>query len=97
MHRLYIIARKEGEFVYKASPQRSCTCFNISAVCDLAMDIGPCDAVFPSWFFNSESGECEMFNYGGCGGNENRFDSLQACQSRCDNDGMFQFATGALV
>lgn len=30
---------------------------------------------------------CEHFNYGGCGGNGNRFTSLQRCKRRCDPTG----------
>ena len=58
-------------------------------VCDLPMVVGPCDAAIPSWFYNSESGECEIFTYGGCGGNDNRFDTRQACEAQCDDDGKF--------
>ena len=55
-------------------------------VCSLPMVVGPCEALFPSWFYNSDSEECESFNYGGCEGNGNRFDSLEACESTCDDD-----------
>lgn len=52
--------------------------------CSQAVDIGTCDSVVPSWFYNSTSGECEMFNYGGCGGNENRFETERECQAECE-------------
>lgn len=52
--------------------------------CSQAVDIGPCDSVVPSWFYNSTSGECEMFNYGGCEGNENRFETERECQAECE-------------
>ena len=52
-------------------------------VCDQPMVVGPCEAEIPSWYYNSESGECEMFTYGGCGGNNNRFATQEACQLRC--------------
>ena len=48
--------------------------------------IGVCDALFPSYFFNSSSGMCEQFNYGGCGGNENRFSSGLECLQACSPD-----------
>ena len=79
-------------------PQKVCVFFHlltclhyncVSTVCDLPMDMGVCLAYFPSWFHNSTSGECEMFTYGGCGGNGNRFQTLKACQARCDDDGEF--------
>ena len=58
-------------------------------VCDQPMVVGPCEAAIPSWYYNSESGECEMFTYGGCGGNDNRFATREACQARC-GDRKFQ-------
>ena len=54
--------------------------------CNLPMVVGPCDAVVPSWFYNSTSGDCERFNYGGCEGNDNRFSNLRVCQAVCNDD-----------
>ncbi|CAG5114945.1 unnamed protein product, partial [Candidula unifasciata] len=44
---------------------------------------GMCLAYFPRYFYNSTSKECEFFVFGGCGGNENRFDNITACQTEC--------------
>ena len=33
-------------------------------VCSLPPDPGPCDGVCPRWFFNAETGKCEMFIWG---------------------------------
>jgi hypothetical protein len=40
---------------------------------------GDCRAYIPSFFYNSESGVCEDFVYGGCGGNLNNFPTLKDC------------------
>lgn len=40
-------------------------------------------AIMPSYFHNSATGKCEEFNYGGCGGNENRFNSKAKCEEFC--------------
>ncbi|HWA73553.1 MAG TPA: BPTI/Kunitz domain-containing protein [Polyangiaceae bacterium] len=55
----------------------------ISKVCDLPQAAGNCDAYFPKYWYNKNTGQCESFIYGGCGGNENRFDTLEACRSAC--------------
>ncbi|KAK0041839.1 serine protease inhibitor-1, partial [Biomphalaria pfeifferi] len=46
-------------------------------------DPGPCLAYFPRYFFNSKSGICEQFIYGGCRGNANRFQTKEACTQLC--------------
>ncbi|KAH8283187.1 hypothetical protein KR054_012638 [Drosophila jambulina] len=42
-----------------------------------------CEAYIPSWTYDSANGECVKFIYGGCGGNDNRFDSKENCEKRC--------------
>ncbi|KAH7943873.1 hypothetical protein HPB52_012031 [Rhipicephalus sanguineus] len=37
----------------------------------------------PMYYYRKETKKCEMFVYGGCGGNENRFDTQKACQEKC--------------
>ena len=51
--------------------------------CKLPKVVGPCDAAVPAWWHNAATGVCEPFIYGGCQGNANRFDSLEACQRIC--------------
>lgn len=54
-------------------------------------DIGAyvrCSEHIPSWYFNSESGDCEEFIYGGCGGNANRFETKKICENRCLSDSL---------
>eukprot|EP00051_Salpingoeca_urceolata_P017573 m.241086 g.241086 ORF g.241086 m.241086 type:complete len:2387 (+) comp18994_c0_seq2:73-7233(+) len=53
-------------------------------VCALPLVVGPCDAAIPRWHYNAETDRCEEFVYGGCGGNENNFATLEACEQRCD-------------
>lgn len=54
-------------------------------VCALPKDSGPChsDASIRRWYFNSKTKKCEQFKYGGCGGNENNFDSKELCEHAC--------------
>lgn len=52
-------------------------------MCGLEVDPGPCRASIPAWYFNSQSGRCEAFSYGGCDGNANRFYSEEQCERQC--------------
>ncbi|HEU5075943.1 MAG TPA: BPTI/Kunitz domain-containing protein [Polyangiaceae bacterium] len=54
--------------------------------CLLPLQSGNCDAYFEAYGYNVETGHCEQFIYGGCGGNANRFESLAECQAVCDPD-----------
>ena len=53
------------------------------AYCQLPPVGGLCEAYFPSFFYNSTSSKCESFVYGGCGGNDNRFDTKDSCMESC--------------
>lgn len=55
------------------------------AHCLVAPDAGPCRAMVESYYYNTRLGVCEMFLYGGCGGNPNRFSSIQECENKCNN------------
>ncbi len=49
------------------------SCFLLQPdICKLEPEVGLCRAYIPSYFYNSTSGTCERFIYGGCGGNDNR-------------------------
>uniref|UniRef100_A0A8B9EB09 Tissue factor pathway inhibitor n=1 Tax=Anser cygnoides TaxID=8845 RepID=A0A8B9EB09_ANSCY len=45
-------------------------------------DEGPCKAIHIRYYFNIQSRECEIFEYGGCHGNENNFLTLEECQNK---------------
>ena len=46
-------------------------------------EIGECRAALPRWYYNINSGKCEQFIYGGCGGNENNFGTNDECEGNC--------------
>ncbi|XP_069957540.1 kielin/chordin-like protein isoform X2 [Cherax quadricarinatus] len=51
--------------------------------CFLKADSGHCFGYFIKFTYNSASRQCKEFVYGGCGGNRNRFETLQECQTTC--------------
>ena len=51
--------------------------------CQKPIVTGPCRASIPSWGYNTTTGQCEKFTYGGCLGNENRFCSQEECEYVC--------------
>ena len=55
--------------------------------CQLPILGGSCMAYFPSYGYSAETGRCESFVYGGCDGNDNRFETLDECLAACDPNG----------
>lgn len=45
---------------------------------------GMCRANMPRYFYNSSTKNCQLFRYGGCGGNRNNFQSFKDCMRNCD-------------
>lgn len=46
-------------------------------------DRGNCSNMSSKYFYDRQDGVCKQFMYGGCGGNDNRFDSKQECERQC--------------
>ncbi|ULT92782.1 hypothetical protein L3Y34_010106 [Caenorhabditis briggsae] len=57
--------------------------FDGRIVCAMPPDAGVCTNLVPRWFFNSQTGQCEQFSYGSCGGNENNFFDRNTCERKC--------------
>jgi hypothetical protein len=56
--------------------------FTPPARCALPFVVGPCEAAIRVWA--SVNGACSEQIYGGCGGNENRFNTLEECLATCE-------------
>ncbi|XP_029984267.1 papilin b, proteoglycan-like sulfated glycoprotein isoform X2 [Sphaeramia orbicularis] len=54
-----------------------------SDVCSLPRDDGPCDTWAVRFYYDSGTGKCTEFWFGGCHGNGNNFVTMDACQRRC--------------
>ncbi|PZC74553.1 hypothetical protein B5X24_HaOG207687 [Helicoverpa armigera] len=52
-------------------------------ICQLPMMTGPCEASLQRFFYDPATDSCSQFTYGGCEGNDNRFETREACESRC--------------
>ncbi|KAI1723964.1 kunitz/Bovine pancreatic trypsin inhibitor domain-containing protein [Ditylenchus destructor] len=59
--------------------------FGISgeSVCNLPLAVGTCTAPTTRYYFDASSGKCKAFQYSGCGGNANNFQSMASCQATC--------------
>ncbi|XP_063744596.1 tissue factor pathway inhibitor a isoform X4 [Eleginops maclovinus] len=57
--------------------------FIFNELCALKDEPGPCKAIKDRFFFNVDTGGCELFEYGGCGGNDNNFETSEACEETC--------------
>ncbi|KAJ8924359.1 hypothetical protein NQ315_007155 [Exocentrus adspersus] len=58
---------------------------NLQESCALNYDHGPCNNLTEKWTYSQDYGNCVRFWYGGCGGNDNRFESKEACSDICIN------------
>jgi hypothetical protein len=52
------------------------------ALCSMPFDPGPCDAAMPR--FAAVNGVCQGQVYGGCGGNDNNFTTMEECMATCE-------------
>ena len=44
---------------------------------------GPCQSFSTRYYYDQNKKECQPFQYGGCNGNANNYDTLEKCQSTC--------------
>uniref|UniRef100_A0A3P9M7G3 BPTI/Kunitz inhibitor domain-containing protein n=1 Tax=Oryzias latipes TaxID=8090 RepID=A0A3P9M7G3_ORYLA len=47
------------------------------------LDPGPCREYVVKWYYDAIANSCAQFWFGGCLGNENRFDSERSCRETC--------------
>ncbi|XP_050091776.1 papilin-like [Anopheles aquasalis] len=55
-------------------------------VCHLPKITGPCTGHYNRWYYDAERNLCSQFTYGGCLGNDNRFEKQEDCKALCSWD-----------
>jgi hypothetical protein len=58
----------------------------LDSSCYLIPDTGPCFGLFPKYFYNQTTQQCETFTWGGCAGLV-PFETLIDCQNSCSGSG----------
>ncbi|XP_041374408.1 uncharacterized protein LOC121387375 [Gigantopelta aegis] len=69
--------------VYLIQPTRRIQTQTAPQACRLQKDAGQCRAALPRYFYNAYTSKCELFIYGGCGGNLNNFKTADSCFQSC--------------
>ncbi|XP_057655879.1 papilin isoform X11 [Diorhabda carinulata] len=54
--------------------------------CKLPKVSGPCEGYFLNWYYDKNFKTCTQFVYGGCLGNNNRFETKEECMNTCAVD-----------
>ncbi len=55
---------------------------NENQACYIMPEVGPCDGVCPTYYYNQDTNECEEFIFGCCG--PEAFDTMQNCIDTCE-------------
>ncbi|XP_037330187.1 kunitz-type protease inhibitor 2-like [Pungitius pungitius] len=67
----------------KSREEKEMSASDFTEHCGAEPEVGPCRAAFQHWYYNSETGTCQSFIYGGCKGNKNNYNSKERCMATC--------------
>ncbi|VDN03849.1 unnamed protein product [Thelazia callipaeda] len=76
-----------GYFCVTSNKKNYC-CPSQEKICHLPQEAGECGSdqwrvIVTRYYFDTKTGTCRLFNYSGCNGNDNNFESMEQCQSFC--------------
>uniref|UniRef100_A0A1I7XAX5 Kunitz/Bovine pancreatic trypsin inhibitor domain protein n=1 Tax=Heterorhabditis bacteriophora TaxID=37862 RepID=A0A1I7XAX5_HETBA len=60
-------------------------CPRPQAICSQPLRLGDCKQSVRRYWYNAVTRACEIFDYTGCQGNDNNFETLLECQNTCEN------------
>lgn len=63
-------------------------------ICDLPMEVGNCSQRINKWFYDRQAKYCREFEFTGCYGNDNKFESRAQCVQICEQPkrrGIYEF------
>jgi papilin len=66
--------------------EQTCPVVNKSP-CLVAPKSGSCKAAFTRYYYDYNTKQCKIFTWGGCGANENNFETVEACEKVCPVQG----------
>jgi len=76
-----------------------CLALDVSTMrqaCRQSLEVGRCTEIQERYYYNVTNDQCEMFQYGGCDGNLNRFESFEECKATCQT-GQFPILFNILI
>ncbi|XP_048881519.1 collagen alpha-6(VI) chain-like [Brienomyrus brachyistius] len=73
----------EAEVIEEAAESEYGATSGLPATCLLPLETGGCQNYTLKWYFDSSKKECSRFWFGGCDGNDNKFESWEKCEAAC--------------